>query len=203
MIGILNYGLGNVSAFVNIYNKMGVAAKLVEVQSDLIGVNKLILPGVGAFDYAMRCFNDSGLREEVDRLVLIEKVPILGVCVGLQMMAEFSDEGVLCGLGWIDATVVKFDSKSLPVGSPLPHMGWNNLQVVKEDPIFAGLDDSKFYYLHSFYIVPKNQEQVIGSSRYGEKFCCVLRSDNIYGMQSHPEKSHSFGVRFLKNFAEM
>ena len=108
--------------------------------------------------------------------------------------------GVLCGLGWIDATVVKFDSESLPLGSPLPHMGWNNLDVVKEDPLFAGLNDSKFYYLHSFYIVPKNQEEVIGSARYGEKFCCVVRNDNIYGMQCHPEKSHSFGVRFLKKF---
>jgi glutamine amidotransferase len=203
MIGILNYGLGNVSAFVNIYKKLGVACKLVEKQGDLIDIDKLILPGVGAFDYAIQCFNDSGLREEVDRLVLIEKVPILGVCVGLQMMAESSDEGVLCGLGWIDATVVKFDSESLPVGSPLPHMGWNNLDVVKEDPLFAGLNDSKFYYLHSFYIVPKNQEEVIGSARYGEKFCCVVRNDNIYGMQCHPEKSHSFGVRFLKNFAEI
>jgi len=203
MIGILNYGLGNVSAFVNIYKKLGVACKLVEKQGDLIDIDKLILPGVGAFDYAIQCFNDSGLREEVDRLVLIEKVPILGVCVGLQMMAESSAEGVLCGLGWIDATVVKFDSESLPVGGPLPHMGWNNLDVVKEDPLLAGLNDSKFYYLHSFYIVPKNQEEVIGSARYGEKFCCVVRSDNIYGMQCHPEKSHSFGVRFLKNFAEI
>ena len=132
MIGILNYGLGNVSAFVNIYKKLGVACKLVEKAGDLIDIDKLILPGVGAFDYAIQCFNDSGLREEVDRLVLIEKVPILGVCVGLQMMAESSDEGVLCGLGWIDATVVKFDSESLPSGSPLPHMGWNNLDVVKE-----------------------------------------------------------------------
>jgi glutamine amidotransferase len=203
MIGILNYGLGNVSAFVNIYKKLGVACKLVEKQVDLIDIDKLILPGVGAFDYAIKCFNDSGLREEVDRLVLIEKVPILGVCVGLQMMADSSDEGVLCGLGWIDAIVVKFDSESLPAGNPLPHMGWNSLDVVKEDSLLAGLNDSKFYYLHSFYVVPKNHEEIIGSARYGEKFCCVVRSDNIYGMQCHPEKSHSFGVRFLKNFAEI
>ena len=203
MIGVLNYGLGNVSAFVNIFKKLGVGCKLITNRSDLSGIDRLILPGVGAFDYAIQCFSDSGLREEVDRLVLVEKVPILGVCVGLQMMASSSDEGVLCGLGWIDATVVKFDLDSLPAGSPLPHMGWNNLEVVKEDPLVAGLSDSKFYYLHSFYMVPKNQEQIIGSAFYGEKFCSVVRNENIYGMQCHPEKSHSFGVRFLKNFAEI
>jgi len=203
MIGILNYGLGNVSAFVNIYKKLGVATKLVEKQGDLIDIDKLILPGVGAFDYAIQCFNESGLREEVDRLVLIEKVPILGVCVGLQMMAKSSDEGILSGLGWIDATVVKFDYESLPEGSPLPHMGWNDLEVVREDPLFTGLSDAKFYFLHSFYVVPKNKEEVIGSAHYGEEFCCVIRKDNIYGMQCHPEKSHSFGVQFLKNFAKV
>ena len=203
MIGILSYGLGNVSAFANIYKKLGFECRLVEKLEDLIDIDKLILPGVGAFDYAMKCFNDSGLRREVERLVLVKKVPILGVCVGLQMMANSSDEGALSGLGWIDATVVKFDLESLPEGNPLPHMGWNNLQVLNEDLLLEGLDDSKFYYLHSYYILPKNKEEVIGSALYGKKFCCVVRKDNICGMQCHPEKSHSNGIRFLKNFAEI
>ena len=203
MIGILSYGLGNVSAFVNIYKKLGIECKLVEELDDLINIDKLILPGVGAFDYAMKSFNDSGLRREVDRLVLVKKVPILGVCVGLQIMANSSEEGILGGLGWIDATVVKFDSESLPKGDPLPHMGWTNLKVLVDDPILKGLDDSRFYYLHSYFVVPKNKKEAIGSAIYGEEFCCVIRNDNIYGMQCHPEKSHSFGIRFLKNFAEI
>ena len=203
MIGILNYGLGNVSAFSNVFNKLNVASKLVDSCADLFDVDKIILPGVGSFDYAMQCFNDSGLREEVDRLVLMEKIPVLGVCVGLQMMAKSSEEGQLDGLNWLDATVQKFDIDPLKTGYPLPHMGWNELEVLREDPILEGLHNSRFYFLHSYFLQPKKYNEVIASSDYRGKFCSVIRHENIYGMQCHPEKSHAFGLKFLNNFAEI
>ena len=203
MIGIINYGLGNVSAFENIYKKLGVEAGFVTQSADLAKVKKLILPGVGSFDYAMKLFNQSGLREDVSRLVLKEGVPVLGVCVGMQMMASSSEEGNEEGLGWIEGSVVKFDSSTLPIGSPLPHMGWNDLEIVKDDALLDGLSISRFYFLHSYYFAAKNRDNVIGLADYGNKFCCVVRSENIYGMQCHPEKSHSFGVQLLKNFASI
>lgn len=203
MIGLIDYGLGNLSAFANIYKKLSFDTKLVSCLADLNEVKKLILPGVGSFDYAMQSFNHSGLREEVSRLVLEEKIPVLGVCVGMQMMAGSSEEGIEDGLGWIDGTVIKFDSSTTSPGNPLPHMGWNDLEIVRDDALLEGLVYPKFYYLHSYYFVAKNQENVIGLASYGDKFCCVVRNGNIYGMQCHPEKSHSFGVQLLKNFAEI
>jgi imidazole glycerol-phosphate synthase subunit HisH len=203
MIGIINYGLGNVSAFGNIYKKLGVDYKYIVQKKDLEGVKKLILPGVGAFDYAMKCFNDSGLREDIDHLVIEKKIPVLGVCVGLQIMGHSSSEGVSTGLAWLNGHVIKFDQNTLPAGYPLPHMGWNSLNIQKEDPILEGLKNSKFYYLHSYYFEGKNSTDIIGTCSYGDEFCCVVKKDNIYGMQCHPEKSHSYGVKFLNNFSKL
>jgi glutamine amidotransferase len=203
MIGVINYGLGNVLAFANIFKKLGVPFRVINERSDLKNVDKLVLPGVGAFDNAVSSFERSGLRGGVEKLIFENKCPVLGICVGFQMMAVSSEEGKCSGLGWIDANVVRFNTAALPAGSPLPHMGWNHLEVLQDDPILADLHTSRFYFLHSFHVVSRNPNLVLAQSEYGKKFCSIVRHNNIYGIQCHPEKSHYFGVKLLKNFSEI
>ncbi len=202
MIAIINYGLGNVLAFANIYKKAGIPAKLVSSPADLAGVTKLILPGVGAFDHAITQFESSGLRAPVEVLVLEKQVPVLGICVGMQMLARASDEGVRSGLSWVPGTVRKIDVSSLTQRTRLPHMGWNTLEPRAGEPLFDGLGDKpEFYFLHSFYYSCDERMHSIGATEYGIRFSSALRRDNIYGVQFHPEKSHAAGTRLLTNFA--
>lgn len=204
MIAILDYGLGNIRAFSNILNKLDVEHLIARSASDLDAANKLILPGVGAFDYAMESFAASGMVATVNELVLKRAMPILGVCVGMQMMANSSEEGRLKGLSWIDGVVRKFDLSRMAAGSVLPHMGWNDLISTRSDPLFAGLEiDASFYFLHSYYFEPSRTADIVANSEYGTPFCCALRRGNICGVQFHPEKSHHYGVRLLKNFSEL
>ena len=203
MIGIIDYGVGNIKAFANIYKNFDMAYKIIKNKDDFDEVTKLILPGVGSFDHAMRSLNNSGMREKLNELVLEKKVPIIGICVGMQMLAKSSDEGELNGLGWIDANVRKFD-KSKIVNAPLPHMGWNNLNIKKDNQIVSCLDiDPRFYFLHSYYFECKDKEDVIATATYGEEFDCIVNHENIYGIQCHPEKSHHNGMNLLKNFGEL
>jgi glutamine amidotransferase len=204
MIVILNYGLGNIQAFSNILNKLDVSHRIARSAAELDGADKLILPGVGAFDHAMESFEASGMLGVVNDLVLKQRVPILGICVGMQMMAGSSEEGQLKGLSWIDGVVRKFDLSRMAAGSVLPHMGWNDLAPTRSDPLFTGLErDARFYFLHSYYFDPSHTEDILANSDYGAPFCCSIRRGNIYGVQFHPEKSHRFGVRLLKNFSEL
>lgn len=202
MIGIVKYGLGNIKAFGNIYNKLNIEFKYVETASDFDQVTKIILPGVGSFDHAMTMLNNSGLRDCLDDLVLNQSIPVLGICVGMQMMADSSDEGVLPGLGWISGHVKKLNVTK--VGLPLPHMGWNNVLISEGNLLFEGLSDKPtFYFLHSYYFSEKRIEDVIAQADYGTKFSCIVNKSNIYGIQCHPEKSHSSGIQVLKNFARL
>ncbi|WP_412971516.1 imidazole glycerol phosphate synthase subunit HisH [Glaciecola sp. MF2-115] len=204
MIAIVDYGLGNIKAFSNVYKKLNIDCVYADTPEQLQRATKIILPGVGAFDYAMETLNSSGLRETLDDMVLNQKVPVVGICVGMQMMANSSDEGSLKGLGWIPGTVKKFDFLENENPLPLPHMGWNNLVLDVEDPLFKGLEaDPRFYYLHSYYFKCKNQENSIASAKYGLDFSCIVRRENIYGIQCHPEKSHHNGSTILKNFSEL
>lgn len=204
MITIINYGLGNVQAFANLYKRLNIPAVIATGASDLDGATRLILPGVGAFDHAMELLDASGMRETVDDLVLNKNVPVLGVCVGMQILAGSSEEGKLSGLGWIDARVRRFDEKTLPQPPRLPHMGWNDVVPKGDARLFSGLEqDSRFYFLHSYYVDCASNENVLATSEYGIAFGCAVRSNNIYGVQFHPEKSHDYGVRLLKNFAEL
>jgi imidazole glycerol-phosphate synthase subunit HisH len=203
MIGIIEYGLGNVSAFANIFKKLEVSYRIVRTKEDFNDVTKLILPGVGAFDHALDLFKKSGMRKKVEELVLQKNIPVLGICVGMQMMADSSEEGDREGLGWIKGVVTKFQVEQLDPGSPLPHMGWNNLKVNREERLLSGLENSMFYFLHSYYFVPENVGNIIGTTDYGLPFCSAVKHNNIYGMQCHPEKSHESGIRFLKNFSEL
>lgn len=204
MIAIINYGVGNIRAFANIYNKLDIPIKIAEKASDLENVDKLILPGVGAFDHAMDKLNASGMRERVDELVLEKKLPVVGICVGMQMLAKRSDEGSRPGLGWIDADVKKFDVNKIQYKTHLPHMGWNDIYATSNNPLLKGLqENAKFYFLHSYYFHCNNEADIIANADYGIKFTCAANHDNIYGVQFHPEKSHQYGIQLLNNFANL
>ncbi len=206
MVGIIDYGVGNISAFRNIYKQLNIHVKTVSKESELIDVEKIILPGVGHFDYAMTRFQDSGMVDKINQMVVQQNTPVVGICVGMQMMAKRSDEGVLPGLGWIDAEVKKFDS-GITVGHtklPLPHMGWNDIRSERTTPILTGLEnDAQFYFLHSYYFVCNDDKDKIATTNYGVDFTCAANHKNIYGVQFHPEKSHKYGIQLLKNFAEL
>ena len=204
MIAIIDYGLGNVLAFKNVFSRLNVPVAVAKSPADLAGATRMILPGVGSFDHAMKEFDCSGIRETVERMVLEGAIPILGVCVGMQMLARSSEEGESPGLGWIDAEVKKFDSSQMQQAIHLPHMGWNDVIPVANAPLFRSLEEgSRFYFLHSYYFKCHDPENVLATSGYGVQFSSAVRRNNIYGVQFHPEKSHHFGSQLLKNFAEL
>ena len=204
MITIIDYGVGNVFAFQNVFKRLNIPSKIAKCENNLMGSSKLILPGVGHFDYAMSQLNNSGMRDRLDELVLTEKIPVIGICVGMQIMAKKSDEGTLDGLCWIDAYVKKFDEATIDHHTKLPHMGWNDVKPNENHPLFRGLEqEAIFYFLHSFYFKCSNQENSISKTDYGINFSSSVQHDNIYGIQFHPEKSHSYGERLLKNFANL
>lgn len=204
MIAIIDYGSGNIQAIKNIYKKLKIECKFVSEPTQLNGVDKIILPGVGAFDEAMTQLNESGMREVLDLMVLEQKIPVLGVCVGMQIMAASSDEGKLDGLGWFDAQVKMFDESIIKHKPKLPHMGWNEIQPKNEHPIFTSIDVEKgFYFLHSYYFECHEDKDILASTFYGDIFDCAVNKGNIFGFQFHPEKSHSNGINLFKNFAEL
>lgn len=204
MIHILDYGLGNVQAFLTMYKRLGIEAKTASTDGDLVNVSQLILPGVGAFDHAMQLFNDSGLRKPVEKLVFEFNIPVLGICVGMQMLSESSDEGSLAGLGWVPGHVKSFKSNPKSLNLPMPHMGWNDVTPVQGSKLFNGIEqDSRFYFLHSYYFECLSKQNVEASAFYGSDFHCAVKNDHIYGVQFHPEKSHHWGAALLRNFAEL
>tara|TARA_B100000965_G_scaffold24911_2_gene18733 strand:+ start:10242 stop:10856 length:615 start_codon:yes stop_codon:yes gene_type:complete len=201
MISIINYGLGNVTAFKNIYKRLNIDCKIVSDNNDLKKASKIVLPGVGAFDWAMDKLNESGMRETLDKLVLEKEVPIIGICVGMQMMAKSSEEGVRDGLGWIDARVKKF---TIDKNIVLPHMGWNDIELANKCLLFQDLElNSRFYFLHSYYFKENNVSDVVTKTTYGSSFTSSVKKNNIYGIQFHPEKSHHWGEKLLKNFSNI
>jgi glutamine amidotransferase len=199
-VTIVNYGLGNIQAFVNIYQRLNIPVVIAETPSQIKNAEKLILPGVGSFDWAMRRLSDSGMRAQLEYTVLQKHVPVLGVCVGMQMMAKRSEEGVLPGLGWINADVIRFDPASIGA-RPLPHMGWNDIQPIAIDNLFLGIEFPRFYFLHAYYIVPRDPINILATTCYGRDFTSSIRNNHIFGTQFHPEKSHKWGINLLKNFA--
>lgn len=204
MITIIDYGLGNVQAFANVYKRLHIPVGVAKTSADLERASKIILPGVGAFDHAVELLDASGMRETLSELVLRRSVPVLGVCVGMQILMESSDEGWRPGLSWISGRVRRFDQAAMPPPARLPHMGWNDVSPRAGAKLFAGLEDeARFYFLHSYYADCASSDDVLARSQYAIEFACAIGSKNVYGVQFHPEKSHQYGVRLLKNFAEI
>ncbi len=203
MIAILSYGLGNIKAFANILKNLNIDHKIVDKAEGLKDIDKIILPGVGAFDYAMQQFNQSGLREAVEQKVLHEKTPILGICVGMQMLAKSSDEGQEKGLSWIDGEVKLMETENIKFKTKLPHMGWNQVHH-SDNTLFKDIpNDGRFYFVHSYYFNCNDQFNSIATTQYGKAFTSAVNHDNVYGVQFHPEKSHQNGIQLIKNFATL
>lgn len=204
MIHIVNYGLGNVQAFANMYKRLGIDARLAATADELVGAQGIILPGVGAFDYAAALLDASGMRPRLTELVEERRVPVLGVCVGMQLLADGSDEGNKPGLGWVPGRVRSFSTNPAAAALPQPHMGWNDVRPAMPSPLFVGLErDARFYFLHSFYFECANPSDELATTHYGADFSCAVRHGHVYGIQCHPEKSHHWGAQLLRNFAEI
>ena len=204
MIGIIDYGSGNINAIVNVYEQLNVSYTVINQKPDLLRSKKLILPGVGSFDQVMDQLNKSGLRDCIDNLVLEKKVPVMGICVGMQIMACSSEEGALPGLGWFkNSTVEKIDISKLTQKPSIPHMGWNNVFPTDEHSILKDIDfEYGFYFLHS-YVFSCRPENILLTTKYGSEFPSAINNENIFGFQFHPEKSHLNGLNLFKNFADL
>jgi imidazole glycerol-phosphate synthase subunit HisH len=205
LITIVNYGVGNVQAIANLYRRLHIDTVMATTPEAIATADRLILPGVGAFDGAMGLLQASGMREPLDEQVLRKGRQVLGICVGMQMLAQGSDEGNCAGLGWIDARVRRFPASTEGHHpAQLPHMGWNDVAYPPGEPLFRGLGDApRFYFLHSYYFEPAHSSEEIGTTEYGLPFASAVRRGNIMGVQFHPEKSHHWGIALLKNFAEL
>jgi glutamine amidotransferase len=204
VIGLIDYGLGNIRAFLNVYKRLNMPCIIASKPDDLKGATRLVLPGVGAFDEAMELLAKSGMREPLEEMVLGRKVPVLGICVGMQMLAESSEEGRSPGLGWIAGRVRKFDETKLVHKPRLPHMGWNQIVARGSSPLLRELgDEPRFYFLHSYYFHCEREFDVIAETEYGVPFSSAVAAGNIFGVQFHPEKSHRNGVKLLKNFGQL
>ena len=203
MITIVDYGLGNIGAFANMYKRLNMPAAIARCGADLAGATHIVLPGVGAFDHAMELLNASGLRVPLDRIVADGSAAVLGVCVGMQILGDSSEEGAGRGLGWIKGRVKAFAGHPAAGRLPLPHMGWNDVAPIRPATIFRGMEhDARFYFLHSYYFDCESRDDVLADADYGFPFACAIGRGKVFGVQFHPEKSHHWGADLLRNFAE-
>lgn len=203
MITIIDYGVGNLGSIRNMLKKLGQASEISSDINKIKDADKLILPGVGSFDYGMSKLHEYGFVDILNEKVMVEKVPILGICLGVQLMTKSSKEGQLPGLGWFDAETVPFEFQ--PTDELIiPHMGWNTVTPAKESKLFQDMyEGSKFYFVHSFHLKANLKSDELLISKYGYDFVSALEHENVVGVQFHPEKSHKYGLKLLKNFAEL
>jgi glutamine amidotransferase len=203
MLAIINYGLGNLTSIRNMCMRIGVEAEITNDERVIESAGRLILPGVGHFKRGMENLHQSGLKRLLDRLVLEERRPILGICLGAQLMTGHSEEGDTDGLGWVDADTIRFRDAGLN-GLKVPHMGWREIAITAKGPLWADLpEEPRFYFVHSYHFQFRQPAEVTATALYGYEFACAFRKDNIFGTQFHPEKSHKFGMKVLENFAAL
>lgn len=203
MIVIVDYGMGNLGSIANMLKKVGAQVKISSDKEDILGADKLILPGVGAFDNGMNRLVELGLVDVLNEKVLEMQTPILGLCLGMQLFSRCSQEGKQPGLGWIRADVHRFQFNDLNSNLKIPHMGWNYIQLKQSSPLLEELPvEPRFYFVHSYHLVCQDSEDVLATTHYGYEFPAAVVKGNIYGMQCHPEKSHKFGMRVFQNFIE-
>jgi imidazole glycerol-phosphate synthase subunit HisH len=200
---IVDYGMGNVGSILNMLKRIGVPARVSSTPAEIAGAGRLILPGVGAFDSGMQHLQDSGLIEILNEQVLQQRIPTLGICLGMQLLMRSSQEGARPGLGWLAGSTVRFPTGGMQ-NLKVPHMGWNSVQVCRNDSLFRGLEqDARFYFVHSYHVVCEHTEDILAWTTYGVRFASSVQHQNILGTQFHPEKSHRYGLQLLKNFIEM
>lgn len=200
-ITIIDYGMGNLGSIQNMFKRIGIKASISRDLTVISQASKLVLPGVGAFDAAMTRIDEAQMRPILDKKALVERIPILGICLGMQLLTHASEEGNQLGLGWIDAQCHR-----LPTQAELkvPHMGWNTVVPMTESPLTENLPaDARFYFVHSYYVKAQNPKDVILEAEHGIGFAAAIQSKNIFGAQFHPEKSHRYGMKLLENFARL
>lgn len=200
MISILNYGMGNIASIKNMFKKVGVPAGIISTAAEVNEALALVIPGVGKFDHAINQIESLGLREALDQAARVRKIPILGICLGMQLMTRGSEEGLLPGLGWVkgDTRLIDGTGQNLRV----PHMGWNLVTIQKPNPYFDNnLAEQRFYFVHSYAVQCDDPSDILTTTQYAEEFVSAFSVGNLVGVQFHPEKSHKFGASFFRNYA--
>ena len=199
MLTIIDYGMGNLGSIANMIKKVGGKCIISSNLDELRNADKLILPGVGAFDNGIKNLKKNGIFDIINKKVLIDKTPILGICLGMQLMTKSSEEGTEEGLSWVNAETIKFKNQDLKI----PHMGWNTIEVQKQSNLIEKSEiESRFYFVHSYYVKSNEKNDVLTSTTYGNEFVSSFEKENIIGVQFHPEKSHKFGMKLFQNFIE-
>ena len=203
MVVIIDYGVGNLGSIQNMLKKIGSNVKITNDAEEIKSASKIILPGVGNFDYGMKNLESNNLIEILNEVVFNKKTPILGICLGAQLMTKSSEEGERNGLSWFDAEVVKFNFEK-ETNLKVPHMGWDTVNVKRNNLLTEDLFiDSKFYFVHSYYIKSSMNDDIMFTTNYGNEFVSGLNRDNIYAVQFHPEKSHKYGMKLMQNFVNI
>lgn len=201
MIAILDYGVGNLKSIHNMFKKVGVESVITSDSHVIQQAEKYLLPGVGAFDHCITRLKSADFFSDLEHAVLVKRKPVLGICLGMQLLTNNSEEGQLEGLGWIDAHTIKFNLENKKLA--IPHMGWNKSHPRNQESLFSHLEENRFYFVHSYHVICKNDRNILATTHYGQEFTCSVHQDNIFGVQFHPEKSHKFGMRLLKNFGDL
>lgn len=203
MLVIINYEVGNLTSVLNMFRILGNSEEVFisNDPKDIVTASKLVLPGVGHFDYGMNQLKKSGLIDILNERVIDEKIPILGICLGAQLLTKGSEEGSEPGLGWINAQTIKFDLSQIGDNLKVPHMGWNEVKLMKKSKLFEDIpEDPRFYFVHSYHIHCNEPSDIMLSTEYGYEITAAIENENILGVQFHPEKSHKFGLQLLSNF---
>lgn len=203
MLTIIDYNTGNLGSIQNMLRKLGIGSQITNDAEKISLAEKLILPGVGHFDYGMAQLEKTGLIAVLNKKVLEEKTPILGICLGAQLLTQSSEEGVKTGLGWIKGKTVAFDRSKLTPNQKIPHMGWTDVSAYQQSRLFENMyDEPRFYFVHAYHLALENESDALVKANYGYDFPAGIEHENILGVQFHPEKSHKFGMRIMENFVK-